>query len=192
MKQDDWPARLTHGIGRRVAAARREQHLSAAALAQRCAGLGVPTLTRQVIAFIENGRRESVSVAELLVLAAALEVPPMELLFPLGDETATEILPGREIEPWYAARWAAGADKLWLDKDTTTALDAQAMGQATAWIFFSRHDQLVTRALDGSWAERDVARGDLRYLRRAMREHGYQPPPLPHSLAHLDNVERGD
>src|SRR5437870_1647947 len=61
MKQDDWPARLTHGIGRRVAAARQEQHLSAAALAQRCAGLGVPTLTRQVIAFIENGRRESVS-----------------------------------------------------------------------------------------------------------------------------------
>jgi transcriptional regulator with XRE-family HTH domain len=179
MEQESWTARLTQGIGRRVAAARREQHISARALAQRCADLGMPTLTRQVIAFIENGRRGSVSVAELLVLGAALEIPPMNLLFPVGRETEIEYLPGHMDTPWYAVRWAAGTWDTW-------------PGHATAWQLFRRHDQLVRRALEGTWDERDVARGDLRYLRRSAIADGYEPPQLPRELAHLDNAERGD
>ena len=189
MKQDDWPARLTHGIGQRVAAARREQRISAQRLASRCAELGLPTFTRQVVAFMENGRRESVSVAELLVLAAALEVPPVELVFPFGDETA-EILPGRRVPPWAAARWFAGEDDLWADDpNATITVDAR---EEHAWHLFGRHDRLVRRALEGSADERDIARGELRFLRRAMREYGYLPLPLPHELAHLDNLQRGD
>jgi transcriptional regulator with XRE-family HTH domain len=176
MKQGSWSARLTHGIGRRVAAARQEQRLSAQAVADRCADLGMPSLTRQVIAFIENGRRESVSVAELLVLAAALDIPPAELLWPLQNDTHKifEFLPGQDSTPWAAARWFAGTGDMW-------------PGQSTAWQWLSGHDQLVARALDGSWDERDVARAHLILLRCGMREAGYQPPPLPQGLVHLDN-----
>ena len=54
--------------------------LSAAGLAERCAALGMPELNRDVIANIESGRRRSVTVDEVFVLAAALGVSPGYLL----------------------------------------------------------------------------------------------------------------
>lgn len=81
--------------------------MSAQQLADQCKELGL-TLNRQLISNLENGRRDSVSVAELFVLAKALNVPPLLLTVPLGHEPTTEILPGRVGDTWLAAKWITG------------------------------------------------------------------------------------
>jgi len=64
------------------------------------------TIERPVLSNLENGRRSTVSVAEWLVLSAALGVPPLLMLFPVGRVPAIEPLPDREMTPWTALRWA--------------------------------------------------------------------------------------
>lgn len=72
----------------RVKQLRAKRGMSAAQLARRCADLGAPALTTNVIANIETRRRD-VSVDDLLVFALALDVPPIHLLTPApGDPEA--------------------------------------------------------------------------------------------------------
>src|SRR5690349_18934210 len=65
---------------------RRHRGMTAQQLADRCASLGAPGITTNVIANIETRRRD-VSVDELLMLALALDVAPLHLLTPDGDAT---------------------------------------------------------------------------------------------------------
>lgn len=55
-----------------------------------------------------SGRRSHISVAELLVLARALNVPPVVLLTPVGTAESAEILPGVSRPPFRAAQWITG------------------------------------------------------------------------------------
>src|SRR5260370_15156458 len=84
-KQDgSWAAREAAGIGQRVARRRAAMRPSAQQVAGRCADVGMPGLTRHVLARLETRRRESVSPAELAVIPAALETPTALLLYPVG------------------------------------------------------------------------------------------------------------
>jgi transcriptional regulator with XRE-family HTH domain len=103
-----WAAREAAGIGERIAHFRRSSGLTAQELADRCAALGLPSISRVVIAKLETGKREAVSTAELLVLAAALRTAPVVLLFPLLLEDTTEVLPGVRVHPSQAIRWFSG------------------------------------------------------------------------------------
>jgi hypothetical protein len=65
-------------------------------------------IPRSVLANFESGRRGTVSVAELLVLAGALDCPPVELIVPLAPDGAVELLPhrlssAREADAWFTA-----------------------------------------------------------------------------------------
>jgi transcriptional regulator with XRE-family HTH domain len=73
-------------------------------LSSRCGELGLP-LDRNVITKIERGHRNSVTVDEVMVLAAALDVAPIRLLFGVGTEAESEPLPGEVREPFRAAQW---------------------------------------------------------------------------------------
>jgi transcriptional regulator with XRE-family HTH domain len=99
---------LTSSVAAQVRYWRERRRLSAADLEARTAELG-HRLNRSVIANLENKRRDTVSVAELLVLAAALDVPPNLLIAPVGAETSVEILPEVSISPWQARGWLLGA-----------------------------------------------------------------------------------
>ena len=70
-------------------------------LADRTDELGMP-IQRSVLANFESGRRETVSVAELIILARALEVAPLELLIPAGG---VEMTPGVTWSPQDASQW---------------------------------------------------------------------------------------
>ncbi|MFO7250488.1 MAG: helix-turn-helix transcriptional regulator [Actinomycetes bacterium] len=107
MTEDEWPARLARTVAGQVRAYRELRGMSAAELADACAALGLP-ISRSAIADLESGRRPTVSVAELLVFARVLHVPPIELLCPVGRADAVEILPGRKTPPWTALRWVSG------------------------------------------------------------------------------------
>lgn len=47
---------------------------------------------------------------ELVVLAAALQVPPISLVVPVGHAAAMELLPGQEFEIGRARRWFDGTE----------------------------------------------------------------------------------
>jgi transcriptional regulator with XRE-family HTH domain len=105
-----WETDLAARVGRAVYMRRKALKLTAQQLAQRTADLGYP-VTRVAVSKIEGGTRAGkLDIAELLVLAAALRIPPILLLLPDYGRSndAVEILPRRKAESHNAARWFAG------------------------------------------------------------------------------------
>lgn len=95
-------------VAARVKAFRLRQKMSAQQLADATSELGHP-IPRSVLANLESGRRGTVTVADLLVLAKALGVPPVLLLYAPGVEPRTEVLPGQYRVTESAVRWFTGA-----------------------------------------------------------------------------------
>lgn len=186
-QESDWARRCAAIVGQSVKTWRTKRRLSAQRLAERCAELGMPSLTRTVITKLENERKESVSTAELLILAQALNVPPAELMFPVGYLPAVEVAPGREMAPWDACRWLLGGAlvrsakgieppdtpiALWADHESLvdnnaqlTRLAATPDGQGPALAADIR-DQL-----DSNYSV-------LRRIRAQMRSLGMTPPTV--------------
>ena len=81
--------------------------MSALELADATARLGYP-ITRSQIANYESGRKQGLDVAELLVIAAALDVAPLELLFPGEPDQAVQTLPGQTATTLAASNWFVG------------------------------------------------------------------------------------
>lgn len=79
--------------------------MSAEQLAGAVSALGL-RYTRTQVTNLESGRRESITVGEILAFAAVLGVPPLLLVFPVGRVDAVEPLPGIEVSPWEAVCWA--------------------------------------------------------------------------------------
>jgi len=94
-------------MAREIRRHRDRRKLSAQQLADRTAELGSP-IPRSVLANLESGRRDAVTVAEVLVLAAALGVAPTELICPVGFDEQIELLPGRMADPLSGSRWVSG------------------------------------------------------------------------------------
>ena len=91
-------------IARRVREARGRKGMTAQDLAEDLKGRGLEW-DRQTVTKLETGRRQNVSVVELLALARALDVAPVHLLVPLDDEqpfqvTPAEVLPAHRVRPW--------------------------------------------------------------------------------------------
>ncbi|MER5776844.1 helix-turn-helix transcriptional regulator [Streptomyces sp. NPDC002039] len=107
MTQEEWPARLARTMAAEVRRFRQVRGMSAQQLADRCAELGMP-IARSVLANFESGRRPTLSVAELLVIAQALRVPPVALIVPVGYEPTVEVLPGLQAHAFEAAQWITG------------------------------------------------------------------------------------
>ncbi|MCZ9344665.1 helix-turn-helix transcriptional regulator, partial [Streptomyces sp. TRM76130] len=82
--EQDWNTRTTKRVGGAIAEARKRRGLTAQGLADATRAAGY-AIDRSVIAKIEKGLRQSISVAELVVIARALGVPPVLLLYPLGE-----------------------------------------------------------------------------------------------------------
>lgn len=100
---------LTEVIARQVKKLRTEQRLSAQALADLCAKLGSAEINRDVIANLESGRRRSVTVAEVAILAFALGVSPSHLMVDHEDSSPIAVTgrikpSGRAMRAWLAGR----------------------------------------------------------------------------------------
>ena len=199
-----WSVREAAAIGRRVARRRGELRLSTQQLADRCEQLGMAGLTRQVLARLEHGRRESVSTAELAVIAAALEAAPVLLQYPVGVAESAEYLPGKLAPPYDAARWWGGEAGLSKDGDI-------AAGSRRAPVILFRDHAQVLAELDDSVTEASYARARrrqfsetgltgsertmmiavvaLREIREGIRDLGLDPPTLPDWLRWLDQAD---
>lgn len=212
MTQSGWQERLTGVIAAEVRRERVKRKLSTQQLADRCDRLGFP-IPRSVLANLENGRREAVSVAELLVLAAALEVAPGLLVNPLGHQATTEVLPGRELPAWEAILWLSGQVRLpndagnygiewlnWQDDQGIVPLYrrhyqlTEDLSVGGAWLAQSltgkrgKIDQVASQKLQREARER--LEDDLRAVRTRMRAVGLTPPELPADLSHIETQQR--
>ena len=104
-QNEEWASDWSRRIGENVRRLRKHRALSAQQLSDRCAELGY-VVPRSTIANLESGRRTTVPVQEVAVLAAALEVPPMAVLFPVVEPNDTlEVLPGVNVLGVEGAWW---------------------------------------------------------------------------------------
>jgi transcriptional regulator with XRE-family HTH domain len=106
-EHESWSARFTRQVAREIQRARKARGWSAQKLSDACAEFGAEFL-RSTRADLENGRRAHISVAELVAVARALNVAPLQLITRVGAEEETEILPGEVRDAFRAAQWFAG------------------------------------------------------------------------------------
>jgi transcriptional regulator with XRE-family HTH domain len=103
-----WAENATRKIAYEIKRWRKRRGLSAQHLSDLTRDLG-HRVPRTVIANLESGRRDSVSVPELLVIAAALNVPPVLFIAPVGHVNTVEILPQIKVSAWQTRGWILGA-----------------------------------------------------------------------------------
>jgi transcriptional regulator with XRE-family HTH domain len=76
--------------------------------------LGKP-IPRNVLANLASGRRDYISVGELFILARALDVAPVDLLFPAEAGGQAEVAPGEFLPRDHAVAWLSTAQCLTCD-----------------------------------------------------------------------------
>lgn len=209
MTTDDWSTQLTARVAEQLRRARKAAGLTVAETADACAarGLAVPKTT---ITNLETGRRGSVDLAEFLVLADVLGVPPITLLFPLDATPTVDVLPGQPASTWDGLAWFTGE---------TASPEAAPKGSPRELLdVFRAHSDAVAAAAVSTSMAKDrrrkasttldpVRRADLletaagyeqlafddcralRSYREGMRERGLVPPALPADLAFVDQPE---
>jgi transcriptional regulator with XRE-family HTH domain len=115
----DW-RNPSDAVAARVRAARKSTGLTVPELAERCAKAGYPELTRQAIYNIESRRARAggprvhrpVTVDELIALARALSVAPVNLLVPLGDAEPYPLGGGEVADAGTVRLWVKGRQPL--------------------------------------------------------------------------------
>ena len=194
---------LTAMIAARVRVLRRELRISGAVLAAGMKDRGIPW-NRTTVAKLETGRRESITVPELLALADVLGVPVPSLLVDLTAATAVPF-EGIERDPWAVMLWLVGkkplTDPAGVAWDTAAQVIAQACQVSALTERFAqvRTHHATVAALLPAGQDADRAEEDERQERRvlvdlarplsALLRLGYPPPALPDDLikraAHL-------
>ncbi|MFH0243617.1 hypothetical protein ACGRHY_14585 [Streptomyces sp. HK10] len=162
-RESVWSERLASAIAHEVRRHRMTLGLSAQQLSDRCAELGMP-IQRSVLANLESGRRATVTVAEVLVLAAALGIAPAQLLFAVGYEEKVEPLPGCTKDPLVAVEWLAG------DK----GLNRQGFGTMNNPIAAFKWHQRNVDLLRNARINRDKARSEYVDLKDQMDDLKYR------------------
>lgn len=212
MTSETWVGEVAALLAAQVKHYRKQRGMTAAQLSEACAALGADVPT-SVINNLETGRRASFDVAELLVVAKALDVAPLLLLFPVGRQETVRVLPDRVLPVWEAAAWftdetplthapAPGTPRAVIDSfrqhadAVTTALTSQRLlGEQqrkanTTLNETRRQDHLRSADQLGQLLLQDAQA--LRSLRAEMRSAGLLPPALPQDLAFVDNDEDED
>ena len=141
--------------------ARERRRISAQQLSDITVDLGYP-VSRNTLTNYENGRKQSLDVVELIVLAMALEVPPIMLLYGGHPDDPIEVTPGHEIPTVGALAWFSGDQRM-----AKGALAQQDSYEATLLGLIRRRadmEQLMWSANAARWVS----------LRRTMRSYSGQ------------------
>lgn len=129
----DWSTQLRAHIASAVRAKRVKRGMSASALADATEGV----ITRDTIANLESGRKRVIDIAELIVLAKALDVAPVSLIYPRTNDV--EAYPGGDPRSGLdATLWFAGYDPdPYSDSDM---MDVYRYADARHWYEDHRND----------------------------------------------------
>jgi transcriptional regulator with XRE-family HTH domain len=128
-------------VGAKVREHRQRLGLTREQLADRCTELGANNITASVLVNIETGRpdkttgarRRDITVDEVLVLAYALDVPPVVLFVEPDNQTPLPITPKTQVSGWDALYWVTGEEQPpWLQDDEATSQERHQHWQAAA------------------------------------------------------------
>lgn len=116
--------RPSEGIGKRLAKYRKLAGLSAQGLSDRLAG----EMSRGVIANIESGRKQDLTVDQLVMLSAALGIPPVVLALPVEEPEAMVRVIG--MEQYAAERHSVRSHLLisWFMNEKSSRLPVEEFG----------------------------------------------------------------
>ncbi|AXG78611.1 helix-turn-helix domain-containing protein [Streptomyces paludis] len=210
MTPDQWSTAFTGRIAQRLRDSRKAAGLTMAEVAQGCADRGLPEFTEHSVKNLESGRKTSITVADFVVLADVLGVPPVTLLFPLGSSATVEVLPGREVSTWDAVAWFTGESPLDEPAPEGSARDVldvfRQHGDLVAAAMYSyalasERRRAASTTLDRTRRAALLQRAEgyeehafedcqeLRAFRGRMRHRDLAPPALPDELAFVDQPE---
>lgn len=161
-KEDAGLGEVSGIVGRRVRETRTRLGWSIERLADACSQAGASELTVNALYALEGGRRDRatgrrrrhVTVDELLVLAAAMETYPADLLVPrdLPDDAPYQLSPGISTTAARARRWIEGRVFLVAPEtlpdlaDATRGMSVEGSREAAAeWLTPERQAQLAWR-----------------------------------------------
>ncbi|WP_406360809.1 helix-turn-helix domain-containing protein [Streptomyces sp. NBC_00715] len=201
----EWEDRVKANVAGEVRRRRKEMGWSAQDLADRCEQLGHP-IPRNVIANMESGRRATLPLVDVIVLAAALETYPVCLIFPVGYVDRTQELPFQDLVPtWDALRRFTGDEDVFLYdaglipdfeahdnlvRTALAALEEAEQARFAAKTASNRAQQEEAEHRRTKYSDEAIsAKYKLRYLRRDLRDEGATPPYLPPALADVDLPE---
>ncbi|MCF3940909.1 helix-turn-helix domain-containing protein [Gordonia tangerina] len=120
---------LVPAMGAAIRAAREAQSLSAVKLSALTEKVG-HRIHRVAIGKMEEGEREP-TVTELIVLARALRVPPLELIYPNLPDGFAEAWPGHTERAFVAAQWFSGELALVEEADGSVWFDPHELADVT-------------------------------------------------------------
>ncbi|MDH6577554.1 helix-turn-helix transcriptional regulator [Kitasatospora sp. MAP5-34] len=193
-EEEDWPTQITNAVIAEITRLRRKIGLTAQELSDECDRLGL-TVPRNVIANWESGRRKTITLPELLVIAEALLVSPAALVFPPWQGGSVDYLPEQGAGQWWAFSWFTGEEQTSYSHWRLSLYREHA--QIYSRLQTEHHDayQLQFRRRREDWPpgaeekyERlvEVTRDQLLPVRARMHQLGLLPPRLSSHLAFLD------
>ncbi|MFF4278811.1 helix-turn-helix domain-containing protein [Streptomyces kronopolitis] len=195
----EWVDQVMATVAGEVRRRRKELGWSAQDLADKCEEIGHP-IPRNVIANMESGRRSNLPLVDVMVLAQALNTPPICLIYPVGYVDDVQRLPLQDsTSPLDALRWFTGEETdLGADDDMLRYFRAHHAAQER--LRSARRDEEYARyhAQTAPNADRkaealrsqaraaetaDNAENRLRRVRAFIEEEGVTPPLLWPDLA---------
>jgi transcriptional regulator with XRE-family HTH domain len=171
-------------------------------LSDLCGKRGLP-LSPATIANIETGRRDAsgkrrreVTVDELVILAEALNIAPVLLVFPVGQESTVLSVGDAAVGTWEAAKWfgghgehpvgSVGSDVRRVYREPIRLFSDYEQANRRLWHARAKLGVLRRRAQTENgdtanlvaWTEETVAEAEesLRDITRRMIDRGMQPP----------------
>lgn len=187
--KQDWAEAIHARIASAIKNARANH--SAQWLADETERLGYP-ISRAAIANYESGRKKGLDVAELLILAGALRIPPLAMLFPQLPNGPVEVLPDMETSSWNAAAWFSGEAS---SPDPSGDPWPPSKQYELLRAIRERHNQLLAFAQFSDYMYRhiDTALGQKRLVRPRdpeIRAFKQQLETMKQEITRLDNVIR--
>lgn len=190
----EWVDQVMATVAAEVRRRRKELGWSAQDLADKCEEMGHP-IPRNVIANMESRRRTNLPLVDVMVLAQALNTPPICLIYPVGYVDDVQRLPLQDsTSALDALRWFTGEEtELGADDDMLRYFRAHHAAQerlrsARRDEEYSRyHAQTAPNADRKAEALRSQARAAeaadgaasrLRRVRAFIEEEGVTPPYL--------------
>lgn len=196
----DEPLTAEQLLARSIRFHRDRLRLTALQLSERIAEIG-GSVSRQAISKIELAERD-VRIDELMLIARALKMSPLLLLFPIGTETdripGEVSLAGQTMPMWEAVQWFTGEAYPPEDVDVHWGvplylfrahhkLRMERMEFQVDQMFGPKDEEAQARAQ----AEMDARWSKLMDVRAEMRRHGLTPPPAVEDLEGIDKRRRG-
>lgn len=205
MTNEDWVKATTRRVAGELKRLRGGRTVQA--ISDLTAGHG-HRISRSRLSDLERGDRGgALGVAELIVLAKALGVPPVVLTFALGRERTVELLPGTEVDAWAAAKWFTGEEPFpgsdedveefpstyFREQDRLIAIWFRTRDRATVVRTEAGQDpdqpdleRVRQRELDALEERLLAAEKQLRFYRAIARREGVDLGELPPELAHVE------